>query len=164
MAFPHFVALFFVGIAACLAFVVAWFTIVFTGRYPPALFEFIGGTLRWSSRVNGFYYLMTERYPPFSTADDPTYPIRVRYRYPENGIARWRPFVQWILAIPHFIALYFVGIGVFIALVIAWFAILFTGAYPPGLFQFIAGAQRWSARVGGYIFLMTEEYPPFGFN
>jgi hypothetical protein len=159
---PHFFGLFFALIAAYLLFIVAWFSIVFTRQYPRGIFDFIGGTLRWAQRVNGFSYLMTEQYPPFSTADDPNYPIRVRFRYPENGIARWRPFLQYIMAIPHLIALYFVGIGVFVAYIIAWFSIVFTRTYPPGIFNFVAGSQRWSTRVAAYVMLMTEEYPPFG--
>jgi hypothetical protein len=159
---PHFFALFFVLIGAYLAFIVAWLSIVFTRTYPRGIFDFIGGTLRWAQRINGYSYLMTEQYPPFSTVDDPNYPIRVRFRYPENGIARWRPFLQYFMAIPHIICLYFVGIGVFIAFIVAWFSIVFTRTYPPAVFNFIAGSQRWGTRVGAYALLMTEEYPPFG--
>jgi hypothetical protein len=161
MLIPHFFALVFVGIAMYFAFIGAWFSIVFTRQYPRGIFDFVAGVLRWSARVNGFAYLMTERYPPFSTAEDPSYPIRARFQYPEAGIDRWRPFLQWIMALPHFVALWLVGIGVAIAYLIAWFSILFTRAYPPAVFDFIAGAQRWNLRVIGYSLLMTEEYPPF---
>lgn len=164
LALPHFFVLLFVLIGAYLGFFVAWFAIVFTRRYPRGIFEFVGGALRWAQRVNGYSYLMTERYPPFSTADDPSYPIRVRFSYPENGIARWRPFLHYIMALPHIIVLYFVGIGVVIGYIVAWFAILFTRTYPPGIFNFIAGAQRWGTRVAAYVLLMTEEYPPFGLD
>jgi hypothetical protein len=103
---------------------------------------------------------MTEEYPPFSLGEDP-YPVRARYQYPEQGISRWRPFLQGILAIPHFIVLYFLGIAAGIAFFIAWFAILFTKKYPPGLFNFIVGYFRWQTRVVAFMLLMTEEYPPF---
>jgi hypothetical protein len=162
LAIPHFFVLVFLLIGMYVAFIVAWFSIVFTRTYPRGIFDFVGGSLRWAQRVSGYQYLMTEAYPPFSTADDPGYPIRVRFRYPENGIARWRPFVQYFMAIPHIFVLYFVAIGVFVAYIVAWFSILFTRTYPPGIFNFIAGSQRWSTRVGAYILLMTEEYPPFG--
>ena len=160
LAIPHFFALFFVAFAAYFAFVGVWFSIVFTKKYPPGLFNFITGVLRWSSRVSGYVYLMTEQYPPFSTADEP-YPIRARFQYPQNGIARWRPFFQGLLAFPHFVVLYFLAIGAGLAFVFAWFVILFTGKYPPGVFNFIAGVMRWQTRVSAYMMLMTEEYPPF---
>jgi hypothetical protein len=158
---PHLFALFFVGIGAYFAFIYAWFAILFTRRYPAGAFRFIQGVLRWSHRVTGFSYLMTENYPAFSTDDDPSYPVRFRVRYPEGGIARWRVFLQGIMAIPHFIALAFVGIAAYFVFIWAWFSILFTRNYPQGAFDFLVGAQRWNARVGAYMFLMTEEYPPF---
>jgi len=161
LAIPHFFALAFVAIGAYFAFIYVWFAILFTGRYPPGAFSFLEGVMRWSQRVTGYTYLMTERYPAFSTDEDPSYPIRFRVRYPEGGIARWRVFLQGIMALPHAIVLWFVGIGAFFAYLFAWFSILFTGNYPPGAFEFLVGAQRWNARVGAYMFLMTEEYPPF---
>jgi hypothetical protein len=88
----------------------------------------------------------------------------VRIEYPERGIARWRPLLHWLLAIPHYIVIYFLGIGAFFAYVIAWFAIVFTGAYPPALFNFLAGYHRWQARFLGYNMWTTEEYPPFSLD
>jgi hypothetical protein len=164
MAIPHLIALAFVLFAMYFAFIGAWFAIVFTRSYPRGLFDFVAGTVRWSARVNAFIYLMTERYPPFSTADDPGYPIRARFAYPEAGISRWRPFFQGILALPHFVALWFVAIGAIIAYFVAWWSIIFTRTYPPGIFNFIAGFQRWNTRAVGYALLMTEEYPPFGLS
>jgi Inner membrane component of T3SS, cytoplasmic domain/Domain of unknown function (DUF4389) len=160
LAWPHLLVLFFVWIAAYLAFVVAAWAIIFTRRYPRGMFNFIAGALRWGARVNGFSYLMTEQYPPFSLEDTP-YPIRARFDYPEGGIARWRPFFQYFLAIPHMIVLYVLYIAALLALVGAWFSILFTRNYPPGLFNFVVGVQRWTLRVQAYYFLMTEQYPPF---
>jgi hypothetical protein len=103
---------------------------------------------------------MTEQYPPFSLGEDP-YPIRARFQYPENGIARWRVFFQGLLAIPHIIVMYFLFVAQYVAFIIAWFSILFTRNYPPGVFNFILGCMRWQTRVSGYIMWMTEEYPPF---
>ena len=160
MAFPHFFVLFFIAIAGYFALIGAWFSIVFTGRYPPGIFNFIAGAMRWSYRVSAYTYLMTEQYPPFSLGEDP-YPVRARFQYPENGIARWRPFFQGFLALPHLIVLYFLAIGAYVAFIVAWFSILFTGRYPPGVFNFIVGVMRWQTRVSGYVLLMTEEYPPF---
>jgi hypothetical protein len=106
---------------------------------------------------------MTQEYPPFSL-DEAPYPIRTRFTYPEAGISRWRVFLQGIMAIPHFIVLYLLAIGAYVALVIAFFAILFTRQYPPAVFNYLVGYLRWSTRVWGYTLLMTEEYPPFSLD
>jgi hypothetical protein len=161
LTIPHWFALFFVAIGAYIAIIISWFAVLITGRYPRGLFDFVAGTLRWSNRVTGYTYLMTEQYPPFSMGEEPQYPIRTRFQYPEK-IARWRPLVHWLLAIPHLIVVYFLALAAFFAYVIVWFSIVFTRAYPPGLFNFIAGVQRWNTRVVAYYLWMTEEYPPFG--
>jgi hypothetical protein len=164
MLFPQLFVLMFVAFAAYFVFAwFAWWAILFTGRFPRGAFRFLSGLLRWGERVNSFALLMTDRYPPFDGQDDPNYPVRVRVDYPER-IARWRTLVQFFMAIPHFIVLYFLNAAAGIAFIIAWFAIVFTRRYPPGLFNFIAGVQRWRTRVGGYAFLMTEQYPPFTLN
>ncbi len=161
LAYPHLFVLFFVVIGAYFALIGAFFSILFTRRYPPGIFNFVAGTMRWATRVNGFSYLMTEQYPPFSLAEESQYPIRAHFRYPENGIARWRALFQGILAFPHFIVLYLLAVAQFFAFVVAWFSILFTRNYPPGVFNFILGCMRWQTRVFGYYVWMTEEYPPF---
>src|SRR5207244_9334349 len=111
--------------------------------------------------LNGYYYLMTERYPPFSLGEAPDYPIRARFEYPEAGIDRWRPTVQWILAIPHFIILYVVGIVAFVCVIAAGVVILFTGGYPRGLFDIVLGYVRWLTRAYAYGLFLTHRYPPF---
>jgi hypothetical protein len=160
LAYPQLFVLFFVGIGALFAFLGAWFAILFTRRYPPGIFNFLVGALRWGARVNGYTYLMTEQYPPFSLDDSP-YAIRVQVEYPEAGIARWRPFLHYLMALPHIFILYFLWFGAFIALIGAWFVILFTRQYPPGIFNFVNGVLRWQLRVQAYVLLMTEQYPPF---
>lgn len=158
---PHVIALFFVFIAMFFVYFAAWVAILITGEYPRGMFNFVSGTLRWQARVNGYAYLMTEAYPPFSLDDDPGYPIRARFQYPAK-IARWRVFLQGLMVFPHFVVLWFVAFGAVIAIWIAAIAILFTRSYPPGLFNFVAGYYRWSLRATGYAYLLTEEYPPFG--
>jgi hypothetical protein len=160
---PHFFVLWFVWIGAALAFIGAWFAIIFTGRYPAGIFNFLVGALRWGARVNGYYYLMTEEYPPFSLEEVP-HPVRVRIAYPEGGIARWRPFAHYFMAFPHIIVLYVLWIGAAFALLAAWFAILFTRQYPPGIFNFVNGVVRWQLRVQAFILLTTEQYPPFSLD
>ena len=163
LVIPHFFVLFFVAIGAYFAFIGVWFSVLFTRRYPPGIFNFIAGALRWGNRVTGYNYVMTEEYPPFSL-DEAPYPIRTRFEYPEAGISRWRPFFQGLLAIPHFIVLGLLGIAVYFAYIYAWFVILFTGKYPAGVYIFIVGVLRWQTRVWGYALLMTEQYPPFSLD
>jgi hypothetical protein len=99
--------------------------------------------------------------PPVAYGDGSDYPIDFQVDYPENGIARWRPFVHWLLVIPHYVVLLFVLIGALFAWIGAFFAILVTGRYPEGLFNFLAGTLHWGNRVNGYTYWMTEQYPPF---
>jgi len=94
-------------------------------------------------------------YPP-----NPSYPVRLDIEYPDH-LSRLLIFVKWLLAIPHFIALFFLAIGAYVVLIISWFAVIITGAYPEGMFNYMVGVLRWSARVQAYVFLMTDAYPPF---
>jgi Inner membrane component of T3SS, cytoplasmic domain/Domain of unknown function (DUF4389) len=100
-------------------------------------------------------------YPPVAYAGAGDYPIDFQADYPEAGIARWRALLHYIMVFPHAIVLFFVGIGVFFAWIAAWFAILITGKYPRGIFDFLAGAVKWSNRVTGFQYWFTEQYPPF---
>jgi Domain of unknown function (DUF4389) len=141
LAVPHVVILVFLWIAVAFVSVIAWFAILFTGRYPRGLFDFTVGVLRWSWRVTyyAFEVLGTDRYPPFSLADDATYPARLQVDYPER-LSRGLVLVKtWLLVI----------------------AMLFTTRYPPGLFQFLMGLERWAYRVAAYVLLLRDEYPPF---
>jgi hypothetical protein len=161
MAFPQWIVVLFVFLAAYIAVWVASIAIIFTRRYPPGLFNFAAGAIRWGNRVLGYSRLMTEQYPPFSLDEEPSYPVRTQIAYPEAGIARWRPFFQFWMAIPHLFVLGFLGGAANFAFFIAAIAILFTGKYPQGLFDFVVGVMRWQTRVSAYLFLMTEQYPPF---
>jgi hypothetical protein len=161
LVIPHAFALLFVGLAAYIVVAISWFAVLFTGRYPEGMFNFVAGTFRWSNRVLAYQYWMTEDYPPFTLDDVPDYPARTRFDYPEGGIARWRPLVHWLLAIPHIIVIYFLFIAEWIVLLIAFFAVLFTRQWPRSMFDFTVGIVRWRTRVVGYYLWMTEEYPPF---
>lgn len=160
LVIPHFIVLFFLGIAAFFALVAGWFAVLITGRWPRGLFEFIVGTVRWSYRVLVYFHLMTDAYPPFSLADDPDYPVRLEVEYPEH-VARWRPLVQWLLAIPYLIVaeiLYWItGVLVFLA----FFTVLFTKRIPRGLFELMVPGFRWYLRGGAYSYFLTDRYPPF---
>lgn len=136
--------------------VFAWFYIIFTGRYP-TFRGFVIFLFRWSQNVSAYMALLADRYPPFS---DGPYPLRIGIQ-PDEEHNRWTVGFRLILAVPHYIGLFFLGIAVFVVTIIAWFAILITGEYPEGMYNFSAGVARWGARVGGYLLLLVDEYPPF---
>jgi hypothetical protein len=133
--------------------------LVFRRKYPRWWFDWNLELLRFSNRVSVYLSLMDDRYP----ATDEQQSVHLDIATPDTqGLNRWLPLVKWLLAIPHYIVLFFLGIAAFVAVVIAWFAILFTGRYPRGLFDFVAGVIRWDNRVVGYaLILTTDQYPPF---
>jgi hypothetical protein len=137
--------------------------IVFRMRYPRWWFDFARELTRLSARVGAYLFLLTDRYP--STVDEQAVHLEIDYPDVERDLNRWLPLVKWLLAIPHYIVLaILVAIGV-IVWVIAWFAILFTGRYPRGLFDFVVGVGRWGLRVNAYAFLLvTDRYPPFSLS
>jgi hypothetical protein len=167
--------------------VIAFFAILFTGRYPRSLFDFNVGVMRWSWRVNyyGYWALATDRYPPFTLAEVPDYPTHLDVAYPER-LSLGLIFVKWLLAIPHFLVVaIFVGGGLWLGtraggtddawdngssaglslvgllVMIAAIVLLFTGRYPKPIYDFVVGMDRWAIRVGAYAALMTDRYPPF---
>lgn len=141
-------------------FAVTLLMIVFRQRYPRWWFDFALELARFSARVSAYLALVTDRYP--STVDEQGVHLDIDYPDVERDLNRWLPLVKWFLAIPHFIILFFLWIGAFFAVVVAWFAILFTGRYPAGLFDYVVGVGRWSLRVYAYAFLLvTDRYPPF---
>jgi hypothetical protein len=136
---------------------IAWWAILFTGRYPRGLFNFALMTMRWMARINVYTYLMRDEYPPFGDGD---YPMQFELAYPSR-LSRLLIFVKWLLIIPHWIVLYILGIVVSIVSFVSWFAILLLGEYPRGMFDFMVGYQRWAYRVMAYLLLLTDTYPPF---
>jgi hypothetical protein len=134
--------------------------IVFRQKYPRWWFDWNREVMRFTSRIVVFIALMDDRYP----STDEQQSVRLDFSYPDvkAGLNRWLPLVKWLLAIPHYIVLFFLGIAAILCAIFAWFAILFTGRYPRGLFEFVEGVMRWANRVTGYAFaLVTDEYPPF---
>jgi hypothetical protein len=174
LAIPHYVVLAFLWLAFAVLSVVAFFAILFTGRYPRAIFDFNVGVLRWTWRVQYYSYaaLGTDRYPPFSLDDDPAYPARLQVEYPER-LSRGLVLVKWwLLAIPHYLviglfvggtyAVWHIGGGLIGVLVlIAAVLVAVTGSYPQPVFDFVLGMNRWVLRVAAYATLMTDRYPPF---
>jgi hypothetical protein len=181
LAIPHYIVLIFLSVAFVIVSVIAFFAILFTERYPRGLFDFNVGVLRWWWRV-GFYTFdanATDRYPPFALGET-DYPATFTVEYPER-LSRGLVLVKWwLLAIPHYVLVgMFVGSGtgfgwdkgneavsyagglVFVLVLFAVIALLFTGRYPRGIFDFVLGLNRWTFRVVVYAALMTDRYPPF---
>ena len=160
LAIPHFLILYALSALANVITFVAFFAILFTGRYPRGLFDFVVNIYRWQENVFAYYALFRDEYPPFSW-EAGKYPVTFEVDYPER-LSRWMIFVKWLLAIPHIIVLLFLYIIALVVWVIVWFAILFTGRFPRGLFDFLVGVSRWSLRVNAYaLLLMRDDYPPF---
>jgi hypothetical protein len=163
---PHLIVLVFLWIAFIVLSFIAMWAIVFTGRYPRGIFDFNVGVMRWSWRVSyyGYSALATEKYPPFSLGEQPDYPVQFSVEYPTT-LSRGKALIKWwLLAIPHYLVIgsFSGGPGLVTVLaVIAVVTVAFRQTYPPQLFDFIMGLNRWVARVGAYAALMTDEYPPF---
>ncbi len=134
--------------------------IVFRQKYPRWWFDWNLQLLRFANRVGVYLALMDDSYP----STDEEQAVHLEFAYPDarNGLNRWLPLVKWFLAIPHYIVLFFLYIGAFFAAIVAWFAILISGRYPRGIFDYIEGVIGWHNRVAGYAFiLVTDRYPPF---
>ncbi|QIS02257.1 DUF4389 domain-containing protein [Nocardia brasiliensis] len=183
LAIPHYIVLFFLHIGYIVLTIVAFFAILFTARYPKALFDFNVGVMRWTWRVE-FYALSvlgTDKYPPFSLQPNAEYPADLEVDYPER-LSRGLVLVKWwLLAIPHYLILAAMMTGgatfamsdddswygstsiplISILLIVALLGLLFTARYPQGVYDFVLGISRWSIRVQAYATLMRDEYPPF---
>jgi len=137
--------------------------ILFRQRYPRWWFDFSRELTRFGARVGAYLFLLTDQYP--STVEEQSVHLEIDYPDVENDLNRWMPLVKWLLALPHYIVLFFLGIAAFFAAVFAWFAILATGQYPRALFDFIVGVGRWGLRVDAYVgLLVTDRYPPFSLH
>ena len=146
--------------AGGLLFVGPLLMILFRQKYPRWWFDWNRELLRFFNRVTAYLALMNDRYP--STDEEQSVHLGIPFPDAPRELNRWLPLVKWFLAIPHYVVLFFLAIAAFLAVVVAWFAILFTGRYPRGLFDFVEGVIRWSNRVTGYaLILVTDQYPPF---
>jgi len=161
LAIPHFIIVSLLLLVASVLEFIAFFAVLFTKKWPRGLFDFTVQIYRWTANVYAYgVLLLRDEYPPFS-GDRGQYPVTFEVEYRED-LSRWLIFVKWLLVIPHLIVLAFVGLAAYVVLVIAFFAILFTGRYPRGMFDFVVGTARWYFRTQAYAFwFMTDRYPPF---
>ncbi|HLZ28604.1 MAG TPA: DUF4389 domain-containing protein [Chloroflexota bacterium] len=148
--------------AAGFVFVPTLLMLLFRQKYPRWWFDWNVALAAFSYRVSAYFLLLRDEYP----STDEEQAVHLEIAYPNAmDLNRWLPLVKWLLAIPHYFVLFVLGVAAFVCVVIAWFAILFTGRYPRGLFDFVVGVLRWSLRVRAYVLLLiTDEYPPFELN
>jgi hypothetical protein len=149
------------GTVAAIVAIISWFTIVIGGEHISAFRHFTSFYLRWRVRAIAYLMLLEDRYPPFGNAP---YPASLTLVDPAGPRDRLTVGLRLLLAIPHFIALVFVVFAWWVTTIVSWFAILFTGRYPQGLYNFGVGALRWFIRVEAYMLLMIDEYPPFALS
>ncbi len=143
-----------------LLFVPTLLMLLFRQKYPRWWFDWNVALTRFSLRVGSYFALLTDSYP--STEDEQAVHAEIPYPDVQKELLTGLPLVKWFLAIPHYVVLFFLAIAAVIVILIAWFAILFTGRYPRSLFDFVVGVLRWGLRVNGYAFLLvTDHYPPF---
>ncbi len=156
-----FVALFY-GIAAMFVILIAWFALIILGRFPQGMYNFVGGVLRYSMRVNAFVTLQTDAWPPFGLSDDQQYPVRIHIAPPAAKQSRLKVFFRYILAIPVFVmSMIFSYLVQYIAAV-AWFTIVFRGYQPAAIHNALAFTNGWVTRANAYVLFMRDEYPPVG--
>lgn len=160
LAIPHYIVLVVLGIGAWFAMLYAAFAILFTGTYPRGVFDYVVGVYRWGWRVGAYVMLMTDEYPPFALSADEGTTTSLSIEYPEH-VDRWRPFVQWLLAIPYLIAAGVLGYLAALMSFFAFFTILFTRKFPFGLFELALISLRWSVRGNAYAYFMVTRYPPW---
>ncbi len=161
LAIPWFIVSIFWGLVAIVCVVIAWFAIIFTGRYPEGLYNGVSMALRFGTRMNGFALLMTDAFPPFGGDENPEYPVRLRIAPPLAEYSRVKTLFRIILIIPIVIVLYFVQIVSRAISLLAWLVIVVTGKLPRGLFDVMKFTLAYEARASAYHLLVTETYPPF---
>ena len=151
------------GIVAGLFALIAWFALLFTGRYPQGLYDFVTGYIRYSAQMGGFVYLMTDQLPPFGLNEE-DYPIRVNFSDPKAKYSRLKVFFRFIIGIPVMLMALVHFVILAVCATLGWFAALFTGKMPEGLYNPIRNANAYLTRTNAYFNYVTEDWPPFGFD
>ena len=161
---PHIIILIFLTILALVLVWIAHWVILFTGRYPEALFNFAVGVQRWTTRTDSWMHGITDRYPPFSFSER-DYPTSFEVRFPDRssrGVAILGIIIlgKLILLVPHIILLWALSYAMLAAAYFSYWAVLFTGRYPRGIFELVTGVQRWTYRSTSWLYAFTDRYPP----
>ena len=149
------------GIGALLAVVAAWFVLLFTGRWPAGLYEFVGGVLRFTMRLHAYTFLAVDKYPPFALAPDDSYPVRVRVAPPQASYSRLKVLLRILYVIPAYIIAYVLTIFSELIAIVAWFVIVIIGKQPAGLQNALVFCLKYVTGASALMFLLTETYPPF---
>jgi roadblock/LC7 domain-containing protein len=164
LAIPQLIVVYVLNIVLQVLALISFFTVLFTKRIPEGMFATMAMVHRYQWRVMSFAFFMRNQYPPFeftpSAGDTGTDPAVFSIEEAPE-LNRWLPLVKWLLAIPHYIVLVFLFIGVAFVKIVAFFAVIFTGRYPEGLRNYVIGVFRWATRVSAYVYFMTDAYPPF---
>jgi hypothetical protein len=164
LAIPHLIYLGVLSLVVGVITVIAWFSILFTGKYPESMYDFAAGVMRYQWRVVSYYYFMREPYPAFGTqgtlADPGGDPATFSITYP-GELSRGLIWIKWLLAIPAFVVLFVYILGVYVALIVAFFTVLFTGKWPENWRAYTIRVMRYSFKVNAYYNLMTDVYPGF---
>ncbi len=164
VAIPWLIVASVYGIIAEIAAIIAWFAIVFTGRYPEGIYNFNAGYLRMYSRTFSFSHLISDEWPPFGGNEAPEYPVRIGVAPPLDRYSRLKTGFRLIIGIPVMLLAIVQSLILYVCAIIAWFAILFTGKLPEGLFNPMRSALAYLTRGTGYFLLLTEDYPPFSYE
>jgi hypothetical protein len=160
LVIPHAIVLAFYAIAAGVVVIIAWFALVFTGRWPRGMYDFVAGFFRYGTAVHGYFYLLTDEYPPFGSDVD-SYPVRLNIAPPQEQYSRLKVLFRIILAIPPYIIAYAMNIVMQVGAFLAWFAIVALGRQPKGLQDMIVLGMSYQQRAYAYMALLSEDWPPF---
>lgn len=161
LVIPHLIVVSLWGIAVFVVVVIAWFALLFTGRWPAGMYDFTAGFMRYSTRVNGYLYLLIDPYPPFSGGEEPGYPLRLHIDPPLPEYDRIKVLLRIFYVIPAAILVYLLTLVLRVIGLVAWLVIVVTGKQPKGIQDVIVFCTSYTARAGALFLLITETYPPF---
>jgi hypothetical protein len=161
LAWPHLLFALVYSVGFYVVWIISWFALLFTGRWPESLYNFTGGYLRYITRLSAFLYLGVDRYPPFNGGDDPSYPVRVQIAPPLPKYSRLKVLFRMIYAILAMVIRYAMSIIISFVAVLSWITIVITGRQPESLQSALNFSLAYTTRADALLFLLTETYPPF---